>query len=373
MSILGPLTAAAAAYQSARAARQPLREILDSIPRSRASASLLLLGGELVKPLVAYLVVSAYLVGVTAARATSGRPDLGLLAAGAAALAAFAAVGMLVGRTLSRPWTPPLLGGLMWVVAWLVGVGETPLRFLSPLLDGEPWPLQPFRPELGMYQTAWFLALGVAAFSATVLWQEPGRIGASLLLVSLGGAVWAAGSLAGLASTGGRATLGLEYPAACEERGGTTLCLHAAFSDILPEAADVAAEVLDPLRSATGWPTRIVQVGTRADVAAVGADDPEVLAFTGLAVSPDLGFLPDELARQLALAASGAETCPPDEVTIGLAEWLLAEASVPPLGSDGSSADRLGELPDEARDTWLAASIERIRACDAPPLPGEGA
>jgi hypothetical protein len=370
---LGPLVAGVTAWQAGRQRRSGTDELLASAARSEPGRAMALIGGQVAWAGVGMAGTMAWLVIVTAQAAVPGGPDWELAGAGLAGLFACAAIGYAVGATSGTAPTAPVVAIGLWIGIWLIGVGETPIRLLSPLLDGEPSPLYPIPISIGLSQIFWFSAIGTVAVVASTLNQtttwKSGVVSGSALAIAVVSAV----TLTNIGSPFAR-SVGPDYHAACE---GTEVevCVHPAFGALLPEAVPVAERVLGDIQRATGWPTRLLQVASRADAAAAEAADPQVLAFTGSIQARQGGFSEEGLAWGIASAIAGGEVCrqlPPDDpLRIGLVPWLAfrstpgADQNLPDLAFIGA----INELPPEDQQRWLAANIEAIHDCQIVKLP----
>jgi hypothetical protein len=370
--ILGPLVASATAFQAVQEERGALRELLDSMPRVGYLRDLALVSGELVWSVIAYLILSLWLVLVTAFGATAGSPDLELLLAGLAGIGTFASLGFLTGRIIPRYFAPPLVAVATYLIIAATGSGGTALRLLSPLIDGEPTPLLPFPARVGVFQSLWFASLAVALFGAAVLWRETSR---ALLTVTALATIFAVLSALGLVLKTHVFvdSVGVDYGPACQTKLSLRVCIHPAFRDVLAPTADAASATLRPLTEATGWPARIQQVGTRADALEAEKQHSGTLAFTALPVGSQ-GFDAGTISQSVAFAVTGSETCerldPNDPVRLGLALWLINEAEPGSIAaSDFPFAAWIDSLPDGARRDWLRMNLQAIHGCDEVPLP----
>ncbi|MGI8615946.1 MAG: hypothetical protein ACR2L4_04065 [Actinomycetota bacterium] len=372
---LGPIVASATAFQSVREGRGALRELLDSTPRADVMRSLVLVLGELVWGIAVLLVVTLWLLVVTGLRASYGGPDTELIAAGFGAVAAFASIGFLAGRLLPSFVTPPLVGLGAYLGIWLTGVGETPFRLLSPLIDGEPTPLLPFPPSVGLLQTSWFLCLAVVAFGIGILWREAS---AGVSVVTLIAGALALLSAVGLVARGQVFvdSVGVNYASVCRSRSGIDVCIHPAYASVADQAAVVAARTLRPIKEATGWPTRTLQVGLMADAHRIEQLEPTTLGFTTSPVGAE-GFEETGFSQGLAFAALGFDKCdrldPDDPVRVGLAIWLIERADPGSAPIEGlPMTEWLNDQPPTIIDTWLETYLGPLRACDDVALPSLG-
>jgi hypothetical protein len=372
---LGPIIASATAFQTVREGRGALRELLDSMPRADSMRSLALISGELIWCATVYLVVTVWMLIVTGIRATSGGPDIELIVAGFIGLMAFASLGFLAGRLLPAYSVVPLVGLITYLGVWLTGVGETPIRLLSPLIDGEPSPLLPFPPSVGLLQSLWLLGLAGVAFGMGTLWREGSRNG--VILTTIAGMISLIAAL--LLVTEGEVfanSVGIHYEAACRSNSDVTTCIHPAYGVVVDQAAAIAAETVRPLNQATGWPTRMLQVGLRSDAQRIEELDSTTLGFTTSPVGSH-GFERDGFVQGIAFASVGFDKCddlnPDDPVRIGLAIWLVNEAipdSIPITGLP--MAEWLDGQTTTSREVWLRENLRSLRGCAEVDLPAAG-
>lgn len=372
---LGPILSSATAFQSVREGRGALRELLDSMPRNDWVRSLALVSGELIWCASVYLAVTIWMLIITGIRATSGGPDIELILAGLIGLMAFAAIGFLAGRLLPAYSVVPLVGLVTYFAVWLIGVGDTPIRLLSPLIDGEPTPLLPFPPSVGLLQSLWLLGLTGSAFGIAILWREGTRHG--LILTATAGLTACIAAL--LLVTDGEVfanSVGANYDAACRSSLHVTTCIHPAYDQIIDQAAVVAAATVRPLHQATGWPKRMLQVGLMSDAQRIEELESTTLGFTASPVGSH-GFEKDGFVQGIAFASVGFDKCddlnPDDPVRIGLAIWLVNEAipdSIPITGLP--MAEWLEAQPLTAREVWLRENLQSLRDCAEVNLPAAG-
>lgn len=364
--LIGPLVAGATALQTVREERLPLRELLDSTPRQPLIRAVALVVGELSWVWAAYLAIAAWLIVATSLRAGQGTPDFELIVAALTGTVFFASAGFAAARVFPHYMVCPIIGVGLYFATWFVGVGETPLRILSPLIDGEPTPLLPYPLSLGVLHSGWFLTLGASVLLAGVLWRDYSRSLSVVLVLFLAGAVLTGVALVRTVRLYTE-TVGVNYEAECRLVSSVEVCIHPAFRTVLEPASNFAARSVRAIHEATGWPTRLLEVGNAADAVRVERREPGTLGFTASPVGTN-GFEPDGLVQGIAGAVVGFDRCdnlkPDDPVRVGLAVWLIHSVRPDSIQTDDFPfAVWFDGLSTDRQSAWLRAHVDELRTC----------
>lgn len=364
------------AYQTVAAENLPLSIPFMTSYRSDATHSALIIGSELLGVGAGFVVPIGWLTVRAMRRATYGYPDIELIASGAGALVAAATLGFLAGR-LFRSWlVPPLVGVGIWSGIWLLSSNRQ-FALLSPLLDLEPSPMQPFAMEVGLMQCVWFLTLGAALFGAGLLWKNWNRVLAIATLASLSAAALSAVGLARLGPLPYTSD-SPEAPLQCVESRELEVCWHPAYAALLPEMAEAISSVAQPLIEATGTPSRAVGVLNFDQILSGRKADPRLYPFRAGVIGSR--FEAEVFRRQAARDLVGYGYCvglEQDPVRDGLAAWLLAQSIGDPEGivlekGVATAVYRwLTQANTEERNNWIAGNLPILQSCgEATPPPG---
>jgi hypothetical protein len=275
----------AAAWMGSREARHRLTDQLTITARPRWARLLVPWAATAIWALVVYFGCVAWLYVATAHQASWGGPLWWPVAAGAASVAAFSALGFAVGTCLPSRFTAPLATiAAFFVLALSTQLihGSQSYWNVSPIVTG-PWDMgpqpgvatfYPFVPDLPIAQVMFLGGLTAALLGALGL---PARAGGRSLRVAAAGltgaGLLAAGTAAWLAGTG---TLGphgmidipalhdaasdrpLQYTPVCG-RTAIPVCFNPAYARYLPATANALAPVLNQIAGLPGAPARLVQ------------------------------------------------------------------------------------------------------------------
>lgn len=350
------LVLAVAAWEGGRERRLGMAELVGSTPRprmQRVSAAWLPTAAW---PVLAYLpVIAAF--GVLSARAASGPPLFGTVAATEATLVACAALGFAVGRYVPGRFTAPVSG-----VAVAVGVGAAALWAPHGLVNTVP--SQIFGGSAGLASwsdvtlwdrpvwwfapvaTIWFLALATALLVGAAArrrwWAVMPVVVAALAVVPLVRApVWRVDTASPLL--------------ACSA-GTVQVCIPDAAGLPLRPVATSTREVRVRLASVPGipraylWPLRSCM--TAADTLTCSADH----------LSPSAAG--SSLAAQVTTwkcLGSDVPEYPASGLQAGARAWLLGRtgSASPPV------ARRLAALDPHQQQAWMGRYLRAADACDS--------
>ncbi|WP_157431640.1 hypothetical protein [Actinomadura hibisca] len=348
---LGPVAAALSAWAALRERR--LDYLRDLTPRSPATGSLhdlLLLSAA---ALVAYGVVTTVVVFETMSRLEAGRPNpLGMLS-GAAALVLHVVAGYLVGRSVPRPATPPLVGAATGSWAALRAPDGSWLSLLPPAALGRVELFTTLRTEVLAWQTAWSLGLVAALVCGHVAWMTR----RSPAIVPLAAALAVSGlATVRLEASGGEAAAAVPTARVCRE-WPLTVCVHPALRAALPTLSAAVTPLATRLTGTPGEFTRVEQrpaaepAGVAGGVAAVHLDDELPAGYQ------------TRVVQQIAGGLVTAPTCTgrPAQYRALVDAWLLGQR--PPEIADTRAARRFAALSEDGRRTWLTARYPRYRTC----------
>jgi hypothetical protein len=340
----GPVLVAAAAWQGGRSRRRGLDELLGTSSRSRLRQTLMAWSSPAAWGVAAYLLTVLAAAAVTAANTSYGRPLLGMLLSGGAALLALAAFAYGIG--VVAPWrlTAPALALVTYVGLGYLDITDSAARWLSPAI--EPSSLAFQLPASWWAPTSTMLFLGLTA--ATLLTVGQRWLAASLaLLVAVAAAVPIV-RVGAAAFTDDRAAAQL----VCAPGAGTQVCLTRRHADQLPVVQRLAGEVLAGLPS----PPRVVEGYSRQDNATDIRLNELYLGPTVLG-GPDERVVRDDLANGVtAWGCDPLQEPAPDDVvqqSYALAAWLLNRRT-----TDGQTEPQMLAI--------TAAFSAAAKRCDGP-------
>lgn len=392
----GPLAAGIAAWTAGRNRRRGMGDLLSTTALPGARRELLAWAGVAL-PFVGIYLGLVVLLGVpTAINATWGTPIFGYILVGLVALLWDSALGFAAGCWLPGRFTAPLVAVALYV-AHLLPMGasdyDSGVGLLSPAAYSNMTGVDVFHevPPIAAQQIMLFGGLAAAALASVAVRAGARRAGRISLTVAL--PVAAIGLVAALMSGNPYGFNAVEaepvpFEYVCEG-GGITVCVHPAYSKVLPETARSVNEVAQPLIGAPGAPTQAVQLdyyttpkdfekGTatfgyvgelaREEVAhSLVADEAtlEEVAATG----KDEGFTREDV-RVCGGSPPERFFSPSYEAQSVVGEWLLTRSGgrVPPYGSMGSCPnagelrERFAALDPGERHDWLEKNLAGLRA-----------
>ena len=372
LMLLGPLMAGVAAWMAARTQRCRIDELLTTTPHSPTGRNLVLWAGTMVWGLLAYAIVAAGLLTVTAQRATWGAPAPAPIIQGALAVVAYATLGYAIGCYLPFRLTTPLVAVGMYVLQYVPVLWYgSPLLYLSPFMgDGYSFDYAVER-GLGVPRALWLLGLGLVGLAAICLREQRTlpRWGAMFgaLLITMTSVVL----LAQVPRLQAAPPI-LPYEPVCAQ-GEIEVCVHEAYAAVLPDAVTVVEAVTRPLRGIPGAPTRAEQQPGGGELLPDGTitfqlyHAPKNDAFAvslarGLAVDTKMTFATPSNCINASCPAEGNY---PQGV---LTWWLEGQSGFmhdqrPRLDGTGQAAlDRFMALDSSAQRQWLEQNFAALRA-----------
>ncbi|MEU3861215.1 hypothetical protein AB0F03_28260 [Streptomyces sp. NPDC028722] len=332
-----PLAAAAGCWQGGRERRRRTEELWTTTARTPLARLLLAALPVAFWAVAGYLVTTAVALLATWPCARGDRPHLALLPGDAAAVAASALAGHVVGRAVPTRLAAPLLAMTGYVgLGVLAADGPAAGRALSPAaLAGVG--------ELPVWWQPWAMAVWTGGLAcAAVLAYAARRRAVALLPLA---AALAAGTP--LAQSGD----GLWHPdpltrrQVCDTSRTPAVCVNARYGGMLPQISDALSGVTDKLAGVRNLPVRWADHG-----GAPRADEAALPAVTPLGWSAVRGRLTDP--EQYAWEAAGALVlrgdCPDEQLS---GRVLTADDAVRHYLAPSPVRDRLDG--PEPHDAWL--------------------
>lgn len=366
---VGPLAAGAGAWVAARDRRLGLTELMRTsarTPLSRHGAAFLAavtwLGA-------AFLMVTAGYGVVTARGATSGGPDFLVVATGLTAVVSFAALGYLAGTFFPFLITAPAAVVIVYVVQGVLGLYESGVARLVPVTDGAPSVVAGYDQGLALAQTAWFLSLVVAAGGLLALRSVRGRR-ALAAVAALATPILPLLAVQAQAQQKQRPDEGGSY--ACRGIPGPAVCLHPAFTAVLPQVAPLVRRVGKPLEGLPEGPRRYEQTFQQSQLTADGTVEFSLSRRDNTVDPADAAVT---VARALTTApcsttelASSTEFPSSLRAQLVVAAWLVERADIAApesvaLPFDEQSVEHFAALQQRARDQWLTRNYHALRSC----------
>jgi len=326
----------------------------------------------------------------TARRATWGGPDPWIILAGAAAIAAYTAIGFAVGAAVPGRFVAPfvalglLIGQHALVMASWSRPALAPWKYLSPVAAPDPTVWFGGRPAiasalvlvyLGVTGIVWaLLALRVARKWATRAWLAL----ALALIPLLGGTAQALARVPPDERTPNGWYSGLTpvpYTPVCRA-APVEVCVHPAYRPWLDQLAAELNTLLAPLVGVPGMPARAEQAPPAGPVADAARSVPFPLDYRNL-------YSAEQYAVECAVfgCAAGFWPVTPSLRTPGgdareaIARWLRLRLGRPPEGpysrycfapqgqdTPCAASERFAALPPEAQHAWLVAHFADLRA-----------
>lgn len=402
-TVLVPLAAGFGAWAGGQDARRGLDELLGTAPTPGLRRDLARVAALASWALAAYGLVAAYVVALTARKATWGALPLGPVVVGGLAVVVGTAVGFAVGRWLPARSIAPLaaLGALLGqtYVGTVMGhpsVGPEllyPLRWLSPMAGtrGSVW--SGIVPDLAARQALWLVGVLAVALAAVALRHHRGTA-AWAALAAVVAAAGAAGAVlvdaaprnwAELDTAEQSAIQRAGEPAwACSPVGATgpdaaplTLCLHPAFSAVSGEIAAEVAAVAGPVLGLPGVPRRAAQVSEwEPEAARSDAITFHLSVWRGAPFSVAQSVV-GQIVRNNDCQLSAEACARGSGASLAILEWLWRQSGRAESGpypvyycagpgvADGpvcAATDRFAALPPEAQRAWLATNLAALRA-----------
>jgi hypothetical protein len=338
---------------------------------------------------------------------TWGGPPLWPVAAGAAAVAAFATLGFALGALLPGRFTAPLAAFGAFIALVLSSHAgfdphSTPYAQVLPvngqgLIKYDTGVFYPFQPDVSIARLIFLGGLILAALGALGLPRDSAgrRMRQAAAAVTVAGLA-AVGTAVGLAGTARLETPGVVIPAlhdAASDRPipytpvcgstGIRVCVHPAYRSYLPDVAAALRPALAQVSGLPGVPVRVTQVPTsylQPQAAGSISGSPAVfrlpLGDLGLPipVSDDAIFAQQvQLLFVHAFVGAGQGAGTPAQQAVQAA--LLTRAGVPLSAQVGlmafsqtptppvrAAAGRIAALSATARHAWLAGHLAALRS-----------
>ncbi len=394
-----------AAWAGSREARRQVVELTTSAARPRWATALALFSATTTWALAAFFSCVAVLYGFTATQASWGGPPWWPVAAGAAVLCAFCALGFAAGFLVPGRFTAPLaaiVAFLVLIVAFRVVLRESHPTFalLSPMNSaprGDAGLFFHYFPDLYIVQIMLFAGitlavlggLGLAAASGSrVVWR------AAAVVTAVGLAV--AGTGVGLAGTARVEANGVVIPAVHDaandrpiaytpvcQQGAIPVCVQPAFRAYLPDLVAALNPLLHQFAGLPGAPVRVAQSSssTVAELS-VALSPTEIGTLVG--ASATLTGNPPVL--HLALSEVPSQPEPPSSQSLGAEQAAFVDAFIGPAGGTlgdpaqaaieaallhnagslpspaAKAANRFAVLAPNVQRAWLATHLQALRS-----------
>jgi hypothetical protein len=382
-----------AAWTGSREGRRQTVDLVTIAARPRWATALASFAATTIWTLAAFLGSVAVLYGVTATQASWGGPPWWPVAAGAAVVTAFCALGFAAGTWLPGRFTAPLaalVAFLMLMVAFRLVRKESHPSFalLSPMNSvphGDAGVFFHYFPDLDIVQIMFFAGIAVAvlgglglatAFGSRIVWRS------AAVVTAVGLA--AAGIGVGLAGTARVEANGVVIPAVHDaasdppiayrpvcQQGAIPVCVHPAFRAYLPDLVAALNPLIHQFAGLPGAPVRVEQSSssTVAELS-VALSPTEIGTLVG--ASATLSGSPPVL--HVALAELPSQPQPPNSQSLTDEQGAFVDAFIgPAAGTIGDPAQAAieaallhdgGSLPSPAaqaasRFAALAPAVQR--------------
>jgi hypothetical protein len=403
----GPLVAGAAAWTGSREFRSHTTDLVTVTPVPRWAARLATWAATICWIVPTFGICVGLMLWADARQGVWGGPPLWPVAAGAAAVAAFATLGFAAGALLPSRFTAPLAAFGAFIVLLVSSHAgfdphSSPYAQILPvngqgLIAYDTGVFYPFQPDVSIARLIFcggliLAALGVLGLPAGSGGRALRRAAAAVTVVGLA----AAGTAVGLAGTARLEGHGIVIPAlhdAASDRpipyapvctsGRIPVCVHPAYRAYLPDVTAALNPVLAEVGGLPGAPVRVAQVPTsylEPQGAASITGSPPVLRLPlgdlglPLPVADDAMFASQvRLVFVHAFVGAGEGVGSPAQQAVQAA--LLTQAGVPLSGQVGltifsqtpappvrAAAQRFAALPAVARHAWLAAHLAALRS-----------
>lgn len=384
--VMGPLTAASAAWTAGRTHRFRTLAWTETSARGAWTQAAVVWLAAMLWVLAAYALFILVACGRTAAVSDVTAPAWTPLLLGASVIGLQAAVGVAAGSLIPSRIVAPVTG-IAWYAS-LVGIaltGADGTGFPSALLPAidEHWDMA-FRPRDGRLLTAalWCLAAGLVALALPALLRRRALRPRPYTLIPVAlVAVVAAGSLLAFRAPERELVWAVHTPQpdrpVCVSSGATTACLWPEDRHLLPAARGAVKTVDRTLGPVPGLNRTFYERGLRIPDAGAQPGATGELPV----MSPGIGrkkMTEDMLEASLPEPPAGCDP-PLIEETGGFPGTFFFEAVVrdrvgvpsPFWGDEFAAAlDRFKAVPKAGQDAWIGAAAQDIRACrPVPALP----
>ena len=403
----GPLVAGVAAWAGSREFRRHTTDLVAVTPVPRWAARLTAWVALMCWIEATFLACVGLMFWADARQGTWGGPPLWPVAAGAAAVAAFATLGFALGALLPGRFTAPLaaFGAFVaLVISSHIGFSQrsTSWAEILPvngqgLIKYDTGVFYPFQPDVSIARLIFTGGLILAALGALGLPRDSAcrRLRQAAAAVTVVGLA-AVGTAVGLAGTARLEAHGIVIAAlhdAASDRpipytpvcasAGIPVCVHPGFRSYLPEVTAALSPVLAQVSGLPGAPARVSQVPSsylEPQGAAVITGSPPVLRLPlgdlGLPIPVSDGAIFEQQVQLLAVHAfvgAGEGVGSPPQQAVQAA--LLTRAGVPLSAQAGltafsqtfappvrAAAERFAALSPAARHAWLAHHLAVLRS-----------
>jgi hypothetical protein len=397
--------AGVAAWTGSREGRRQTVDLVTIAARPRWATALASFAATTIWTLAAFLGCVAVLYGFTATQASWGGPPWWPVAAGAAVLCAFCALGFAAGLLLPGRFTAPLAAlvtFLVLIVALRVVLNESHPTFalLSPMNSvphGDAGVFFHYFPDLYIVQIMFFAGIAVAVLGGLGLATASGRRivwRTAAVVTALGLAAACTGVV--LAGTARVEANGVVIPAVHDaasdrpvaytpvcQQGAIPVCVHPAFRAYLPDLVAALNPLIHQFAGLPGAPLRVEQsasstvpenevasspteFGTLVGASATLTGNPPVLHLA-LTEVPNQPEPPSSQPLADAQAAFVDGVIGPAGGTLGDPAQAAIEAAL--LHNAGSlpspaakAANRFAALAPKAQRAWLATHLAALRA-----------
>ncbi|MGD0441313.1 MAG: hypothetical protein ABSB52_11910 [Acidimicrobiales bacterium] len=385
--------AGVAAWSGSREGRRETVDLVTMAARPRWATALASFAGTTIWTLAAFLGCVAVLYGFTATQASWGGPPWWPVAAGAAVLCAFCALGFAAGLLLPSRFTAPLAAlvtFLVLIVAFRVVLNESHPSFalLSPMNSVPPGDAGVFFhyfPDLYIVQIMFFAGIVVVVLGGLGLVTASGsRIVSRTAAVVTALGLAAVGTGMGLAGTARVEANGVVSPAVHDaasdrpitytpvcQQGAIPVCVHPAFRAYLPDLVAALNPLINQFAGLPGAPVRVEQSSSSTTLElSVAVSSTEIGTLVGASAS--LTGNPPVL--RLALTEVPSQPEPPSSQSLGVEQGAFVDAFIGPAGGtlgdpaqaaiEAALLHNAGSLPSPAaqaanRFAGLAPSVQR--------------
>lgn len=391
--IIGPLAAALAAWLVDRDRRCRIHDLVGTAAITSFSRDLTLLITASFWGLVGYGLIAGWYGSQGVLKATWGRPDVALIAAGALAVV-YAAIGLLIGRMFRRAYSSLVAVVasffLAIVVDYLAKI-DTAYRFLTPyglIQHNEPSVYYRNAETYIGPSLIWLVGLIGMLMSIAALLRGRNLFSLGVLVISGGIASF---GLAPILGHDGTVMIpeqiqAIPFEFSCETTAGVELCVHPAYKTRLEETTSTLDRFLQPVAGLDGVPSRWVLQNPMDPIAADGAvlmdlnDFAVAMSFrAGVFLNkadPVLSNTPQLVITQwLSNRAGIPRTAPwpygwPSEVLVNPEAFANGAMEAGPDQAQldtfeltfDAATDRFAALSPDAQRAWLEANWDALRA-----------
>lgn len=397
--------AGVAAWTGSREGRRQTVDLVTIAARPRWVTALASFAATTIWTLAAFLGCVAVLYGFTATQASWGGPPWWPVAAGAAVLCAFCALGFAAGVLLPGRFTAPLAAlvtFLVLIVAFRVVINESHPTFalLSPMNSvphGDAGVFFHYFPDLYIVQIMFFAGIAVAvlgglglatASGSRIVWRT------AAVVTALGLAAACTG--VGLAGTARVEANGVVIPAVHDaasdrpiaytpvcQQGAIPVCVQPAFRAYLPDLVATLNPLIHQFAGLPGAPVRVEQssssttpelsvalssteIGTLVGASATLTGNPPVLhlALTELPSQPEppsSQSLADEQGAFVGAFIGPAGGTLGDPAQAAIEAALLHNAGSLPSPA-AEAANRFAALAPNVQRAWLLKHLPALRS-----------